>query len=111
MSLREHVIAALRTVRDPELPVSVYDLGIIYGIETDASGRVAIRMTLTAPNCPTAGSLPGEVERAVRAIPGVVDVRVELTFEPPWSKDRMSPAIRLFLGTEDSPGPLVRMSL
>jgi FeS assembly SUF system protein len=111
MSLREQVIAALRKVRDPELPVSVYDLGLIYAVEADLNGAVAILMTLTAPNCPTAGSLPGEVERAVRAIPGVTDVCVQLTFEPPWSKERMSPAVRLFLGTEDSPGPLVSLRL
>jgi len=111
MTLRDEVIAALRTVRDPELPVSVYDLGLIYAIEADTDGAVAILMTLTAPNCPTAGSLPGDVKRAVRALPGVTDVHVELTFEPPWTKDRMSPALRLFLGTEDTPGPLVRLRL
>ena len=108
MSLRERVIAALRTVRDPELPVSVYDLGLIYAIQADPSGAVEILMTLTAPNCPTAESLPAEVERAVRAIPGVTDVRLELTFEPPWSKERMSAAVRLFLGT-DAPGPFVSL--
>jgi FeS assembly SUF system protein len=109
MSLQDQVIAAIRTVRDPELPVSVYDLGLIYTIEADSSGTVAILMTLTAPNCPTAGTLPGDVERAVRAIPGVTDVHVKLTFEPPWTKERMSPAVRLFLGTEDAPSPLVRL--
>jgi FeS assembly SUF system protein len=111
MSLREEVIAALRKVRDPELPVSVYDLGLMYTIEADSNGAVAILMTLTAPNCPTAESLPAEVERAVRAIPGVTDVRLELTFDPPWSKERMSPAVRLFLGTEDAPLPLVSLRL
>jgi FeS assembly SUF system protein len=111
MSLRDHVIAALRTVRDPELPVSVYDLGLIYTIEADSDGAVAILMTLTAPNCPTAGSLPGDVEHAVRVVPGVTGVHVELTFEPPWTKERMSPAVRLFLGTEDSPGRLVGLGL
>jgi FeS assembly SUF system protein len=109
MSLREHVVAALRTVRDPELPVSVYDLGLIYEVAADANGVVTIRMTLTAPNCPTAGSLPGDVERAVRVVPGVTDVRLELTFEPPWSKERMAPAVRLFLGAEDASGPLVSL--
>jgi FeS assembly SUF system protein len=107
MRPHEEVIAALRTVRDPELPVSVYDLGLIYGIEADPDGVVAIRMTLTAPNCPAAGLLPGEVARAVRAVPGVADVRVELTFEPPWSKECVAPAMRLFLGTEDAPRHLV----
>jgi FeS assembly SUF system protein len=111
MSLQERVIAALRTVRDPELPVSVYDLGLIYAIDADSNGAVAILMTLTAPNCPTAESLPGDVERAVRALPGVTGVQVELTFEPPWTKERMSPAVRLFLGTEDAPRPLVRLGL
>jgi FeS assembly SUF system protein len=111
MSLREQVIAALRTVRDSEIPVSVYDLGLVYAIEADPNGVVAILMTLTAPNCPTAESLPREVERAVRAVPGVTDVDLELTFEPPWSKERMSPAVRLFLGTEDSPDRLVRIRL
>ena len=111
MSLREQVVAALRTVRDPELPVSVYDLGLIYTVQADSDGAVAILMTLTAPNCPTAGSLPADVQRAVRAVPGVTDVHVELTFEPPWTKERMSPAVRLFLGAEDSAGPLVRLRL
>jgi FeS assembly SUF system protein len=111
MSLRDQVVAALRTVRDPELPVSVYDLGLIYTVQADPNGTVAILMTLTAPNCPTAESLAGDVERAVRAVPRVTDVQLELTFEPPWTKERMSPAVRLFLGTEDSPGPLVRLGL
>jgi metal-sulfur cluster biosynthetic enzyme len=67
----------------------------------DDAGSVAIRMTLTAPNCPVAGTMPGEVERAVRAVPGVSDVKLELTFDPPWSKDRMSEAAKLALGIED----------
>jgi FeS assembly SUF system protein len=111
MNLREQVIAALRTVRDPEMPVSVYDLGLIYSIDMDAAPAVAIRMTLTAPNCPVAGTLPAEVERAVRAIPGVADVKLELTFDPPWSKDKMTPAAKLFLGMEDSPNRLVNIRL
>ena len=109
MSLRDQVIAALRTVHDPELPVNVYDLGLIYGTEADANGVVSIRMTLTAPNCPVAGSLPAEVERAVRAIPGASDTRLELTFDPPWPKDLMSPAAKLLLGMEDSLEPLVKI--
>lgn len=111
MSLREQTIAALRTVRDPEMPVSVYDLGLIYAIDEDTSGVVSIRMTLTAPNCPVAGSLPADVERAVRAVPGVADVRLELTFEPPWTKALMSPAAKLFLGIEESPSPFVNIRL
>lgn len=111
MSLHQRVTAALKTVRDPELPVSVYELGLIYDVNADPMGVVSIRMTLTAPNCPVAGSLPGEVERAVRAVDGVTDVRLELTFDPPWSKARMSPAAKLFLGMEDSSSPFVNIRL
>lgn len=101
MSLHEQVLAALKTVYDPEMPVNIYELGLIYGVSEDAEGRVDIRMTLTAPNCPVAGSLPADVERAVRAVPGVRDVKLELTFDPPWTKDRMSEAAKLALGIED----------
>jgi FeS assembly SUF system protein len=101
MTLRDQVIAALRKVYDPEMPVNIYELGLIYGLNIDAEGRARVRMTLTAPNCPVAGTLPGEVERAVRSVPGISDVKLELTFDPPWSKDRMSEAARLALGLED----------
>ena len=101
MSLTEKVILALRKVYDPEMPINIYELGLIYGVDVDAAGQVAIRMTLTAPNCPVAGTLPGEVERAVRAVAGVTNVKLELTFDPPWSKDRMSEAAKLALGLED----------
>jgi FeS assembly SUF system protein len=101
MSLRDQIIAALKTVYDPEMPVNIYELGLIYGLDMTAEGRVDIRMTLTAPNCPVAGTLPGDVERAVRAVPGVTSVKLELTFDPPWSKDRMSEAAKLALGLED----------
>jgi len=101
MSVKDQVVAALRTVYDPEMPVNIYELGLIYDASVDDEGRAAIRMTLTAPNCPVAGSLPGEVERALRAVPGVTDVKLELTFDPPWSKDRMSEAAKLALGIED----------
>ena len=101
MTLESQIVAALKRVYDPEMPVNVYDLGLIYGIRTDAEGRVAIRMPLTAPNCPVAGSLPAEVARAARGVPGVADVKVELTFDPPWSKDSMSEAAKLALGIED----------
>jgi FeS assembly SUF system protein len=101
MNLQDQIVAALRKVYDPEMPVNIYELGLIYGIETAEDGQVSIRMTLTAPNCPVAGSLPGEVERAVRAVPGVAGVHLELTFDPPWTKARMSEAARLALGIED----------
>jgi FeS assembly SUF system protein len=101
MSLREQVVAAVRKVYDPEMPVNVYELGLIYDLKVDEAGQAAVRMTLTAPNCPVAGSLPAEVERAVRAVPGVTGVKLELTFDPPWTKDRMSEAAKLALGIED----------
>jgi FeS assembly SUF system protein len=101
MSIRQDIVAALKKVYDPEMPVNIYELGLIYDLTVDDAGRAAVRMTLTAPNCPVAGTMPGEVERAVRAVPGVTDVKLELTFDPPWSKDRMSEAAKLALGIED----------
>jgi len=109
MTLKDQVIAALKKVYDPEMPVNIYALGLIYGIEVDEAGGVAIRMTLTAPNCPVAGTLPGEVERAVRAVPGVTGARIDLVFDPAWSKDRMSEAAKLALGIEDII-PIARLS-
>jgi FeS assembly SUF system protein len=99
--LQQRVIAALKKVYDPEVPVNIYEMGLIYEATIDAEGQVAIRMTLTAPNCPVAGTLPGDVERAVRAVPGVSAVKLELTFDPPWSKSMMSEAAKLALGIED----------
>lgn len=96
--LKDGIIAALRTVYDPEIPVNIYDLGLIYGIDYSENGHVAITMTLTAPNCPVAESLPAHVEAVVRNVDGVSDVEVELTFDPPWGKDRMSPAVLMQLG-------------
>jgi FeS assembly SUF system protein len=101
MNLKDQVIAALKKVYDPEMPVNIYELGLIYGVDVDDEGRAAIRMTLTAPNCPVAGTLPADAERAVRAVPGITEVKLELTFDPPWTKDRMSEAAKLALGIED----------
>jgi len=95
---REAVIDALRGIRDPEIPVNIYDLGLIYSLDIDDDGNVAIRMTLTTPACPVAGAMPGQVECAVRAVPGVRDVRVELVWDPPWSRDRLDDYTRLELG-------------
>jgi FeS assembly SUF system protein len=100
-TLEERVIAALKTVYDPEIPVDIHELGLIYELKVTAEGAVAIKMTLTTPACPVAGSLPGEVERKVRGIPGVTDARVELVWDPPWDKGRMSEAARLQLGLFD----------
>jgi FeS assembly SUF system protein len=98
-SLEGRVIAALRTVYDPEIPVNIYDLGLIYQLSVDeASGKVGIRMTLTAPGCPVAQTFPGVVEGAVMEASGVIEVEVELVWDPPWSRERMSEAARLELG-------------
>jgi len=101
MTLKDQILAALRKVYDPEMPVNIYELGLIYSLDVDDAGLANVRMTLTAPNCPVAGTLPGEVERAIRGVPGVSDVKLELTFDPPWTKDRMSEAAKLTLGIED----------
>lgn len=98
-AIEEKVIEALRTVFDPELPVNIYDLGLIYDIDVDPqTSAVYVQMTLTAPGCPVAGTLPGEVQRKIQTVPGVPEAVVELVWDPPWSKDRMSEAALLDLG-------------
>lgn len=96
--LLEQIIAALRTVYDPEISTNIYDLGLIYAIDAQGERDIAIKMTLTAPGCPVAGILPGQVERAVETVDGVDRCHVELVWDPPWSKDRMSDEARLELG-------------
>lgn len=94
----ERIVSAIRTVYDPELPVNVHDLGLIYAIEQEEPGLVCIQMTLTAPACPVAGTLPGMVEQAVARLDEVDAVCVELVWQPPWNQDCMSDAARLELG-------------
>jgi FeS assembly SUF system protein len=94
----EGVLTALRSVYDPEIPVNVYDLGLIYRLNRDAQGFVDIDMTLTAPGCPVAGDIVKMVETAVQAVDGVQAVKVTLVFEPPWDKSRMSEDVKLELG-------------
>lgn len=96
--LKRQVIAALSTIYDPELPVNIYDLGLIYGLEVDADGGVDIRMTLTAPGCPVAQSFPAQVEQTVAEVNGVTRAHVEIVWDPPWDQGRMSEAARLQLG-------------
>jgi FeS assembly SUF system protein len=98
MVTEEDVINAIRKVYDPEIPVSIYELGLIYGIDVEPDGAVGIRMTLTAPNCPAAQSLPAEVARRVEAVPGVTSAKVEIVFDPPWDRSMMSEAAQLELG-------------
>jgi FeS assembly SUF system protein len=98
-AIEEKVIAAIQTVYDPEIPVNIYDLGLIYDIAVDdASGKVHVKMTLTAPGCPVAGSLPLEVERRIETIEEVPSAVVELVWDPPWSREMMSESAQLELG-------------
>ena len=97
-ALKPAIIDAISTVYDPEIPVNIWELGLIYDIAVDASGVAGITMTLTAPGCPAAQSLPGEVAERVKGVAGVSDAKVEVVWEPAWSKDRMSEAARLQLG-------------
>lgn len=94
----EKAIAVLRTIYDPELPVNIYDLGLIYLIDVDEQANVHVQMTLTAPACPVAGTLPGLVEDALRRVDGIQDATVELVWDPPWSRARMSEEAKLTLG-------------
>jgi len=97
--IRQKVIEALQSCFDPEIPVNIYELGLVYGIEVDeGKGEVGIRMTLTSPACPVAGSLPPEVEAKMRSIPGVTKAAVEVVWDPPWTPERMSEAAKLTLG-------------
>lgn len=95
---REALIEALCTVYDPEIPLNIYDLGLIYRLEVDAEGKVEVDMTLTAPACPVAGTLPYEVGRVIDAVPGVTDATVRLVWKPPWSQEMMSDEAKLQLG-------------
>lgn len=97
-TLEAQVVSALRGVFDPEIPVNIYDLGLIYNISVGDNNHVHIQMTLTAPACPVAGSMPGAVERAALRVPGVESAEVELVWDPPWSQARMSDEARLELG-------------
>lgn len=95
---QDAVLNIIRTIYDPEIPVNIYDLGLIYNIEVRNGGQVKVTMTLTSPSCPVAGTLPGEVADKIRGVHGVSDVDVELTFDPPWSQDLMSEEAKLELG-------------
>ena len=96
--LYEEVIAALKDIFDPEIPVNIYDLGLIYGVDVGDDGAVVVSMTLTTPHCPVAESMPGEVELRVSAVPGVRDAEVNLVWDPPWDPAKMSDEARLELG-------------
>lgn len=96
--LETQVVEALRTCFDPEIPVNIYDLGLVYDVKVEPSGAVEIRMTLTSPQCPVAQSLPSEVQARVQAVPGVAEAKVEVVWDPPWDPSKMSEAAKLQLG-------------
>ncbi len=96
--LKQRIIDAVKTVYDPEIPVNIWEVGLIYGVEVDADGRATVTMTLTSPMCPVAESLPVEVEHKVNAVEGVSAARVDLVWDPPWDPDMMSEAAKLELG-------------
>lgn len=98
LALKAHVLEAITLVYDPEIPVNIYELGLVYDIVIDADAVVHVAMTLTSPMCPSAQQLPAEVQTRVRAVPGVADARVVIVWEPPWAMERMSDAARLQLG-------------
>ena len=95
---QDAIVAAIKTCYDPEIPVDIYELGLIYDVDVNDDAEVAVKMTLTSPACPVAGSLPGEVEAKVRGVPGVAAASVELVWEPPWDKEMMSEAAQVTLG-------------
>jgi FeS assembly SUF system protein len=97
-ALKPAIVKAISTVYDPEIPVNIYELGLVYDIFVDANGVAGVTMTLTAPGCPVAGTLPVEVANKVKAVEGVTDAKVDLVWEPAWTKDRMSDAAKLQLG-------------
>lgn len=98
VEIQNDAIGVLKTIFDPEIPVDIYELGLIYEIKVTASGDLTVMMTLTSPSCPVAGTLPGEVQDKLKGIAGVKEVKVELTFDPPWSQDLMSEEAKLELG-------------
>jgi len=98
VALNDKIVEKLRTCYDPEIPVNIYDLGLIYEVKVEPTADVYVKMTLTSPACPAAGTLPGEVEDKIAVLPGVKNVRVDVVWEPTWDKSMMSEAARLQLG-------------
>lgn len=98
LDLETRVVEALRTIYDPEIPVDVYELGLVYDLKVDPSGLVSLQMTLTTPNCPEGASIPSRIESKLRTVRGVRDVKLEIVWDPPWTPNRMSEAAKLQLG-------------
>jgi FeS assembly SUF system protein len=98
LPLHDQVVAVLKTCYDPEIPVNIHELGLVYGIDIDPTGAVLVKMTLTSPACPVAGSLPGMIEGKLKALPNVASAKVEVVWDPPWTPEKMSEGARLQLG-------------
>lgn len=98
MQVTEQIVETIKTCYDPEIPVNIYEMGLIYDIKVEPTGAVDIKMTLTSPNCPAAQSLPAEVETKVKGVPEVTDARIEIVWDPPWNMDMMSEEAKLELG-------------
>jgi FeS assembly SUF system protein len=98
LELKPQLVEAVSKVFDPEIPVNIYELGLVYDLDVDAASNARVRMTLTAPACPAAQTLPVDVERRVREVPGINDVKVEVVWDPPWTRDKMSDVAKLTLG-------------
>jgi FeS assembly SUF system protein len=101
--VRARVVEALKTIYDPEIPVNIYELGLIYDVQVTSEGDVLVRMTLTAPNCPVAEILPNQVRQKILGIDGVTSAKIDLVFDPPWDRDKMSNAAKLTLGFDVGP--------
>jgi FeS assembly SUF system protein len=101
--VRARVVEALKTIYDPEIPVNIYELGLIYDVQVTNEGDVLVRMTLTAPNCPVAEILPNQVRQKILGIDGVTSAKIDLVFDPPWDRDKMSNAAKLTLGFDVGP--------
>jgi FeS assembly SUF system protein len=98
VDVKDFVIEKLRSIYDPEIPVNIYELGMVYEVKVDEQNHVYVKMTLTSPMCPVAESLPGEVKEKIKSVPGVSDVYIDLVWDPPWNKDMMSEEAKLILG-------------
>lgn len=100
IEITDQIVETLKTCYDPEIPVNIYDMGLIYDIRVEPTGEATVKMTLTSPNCPAAQSLPAEVEAKVKSIPGVTDTTIDVVWDPPWNMDMMSEEARLQLGLD-----------
>lgn len=108
--LYERVLSAIKTVYDPEIPVNIYDLGLVYDLQVPSSGTVLLKMTLTAPNCPVADTLPRQIKQKILAVEGVTSADVEIVFDPPWDRSKMSEAAKFALGFDLGPADIVPVS-